>query len=354
MKIASVVGARPNFVKLIPVHRALSTAVEHTIIHTGQHYDYEMSEVFFKEFNLPKPNFDLEVGSGPPGMQIGEMLKKLEQIFISSKFDSVIVYGDTNSTLAGALAAEKCGLKVAHVEAGLRSFDRRMPEETNRILTDHLSHYLFAPTDTAVNNLKKENVHGKIIFSGDISVEVVNESIKLSSISTILEDLHVEPKKYVLCTMHRAENTASDDTLVSVLRAFEMLTEYKIVFPIHPRTEKILKEKDLYERLKKCSNVSLIKPVGYIDFVKLMDNASKIITDSGGIQKESYLLSVPCITIRKNTEWLETVEAGWNLIADTDTEKITNAVKNWNPSNSIKPIFGNGTTSGIIKKTLCN
>ena len=353
MKIASVVGARPNFVKLIPVHKAISKVADHTIIHTGQHYDYEMSEVFFKEFDLPRPNFDLEIGSNTPCFQIGEMIKKLEQLFLSSKLDSVIVYGDTNSTFAGALAAEKCGIQIAHVEAGLRSFDRRMPEEINRILTDHLSNYLFAPTDTAIENLNKENVSGKIIFSGDISVEIVNEAVRLSSRSSILNDNSLEPKKYILCTMHRAENTASEDTLIPVIQAFETLSEIQIVFPIHPRTEKILKEKNLFERLKNCKNVKLIKPVGYIDFIKLMKNASKIITDSGGIQKESYLLSVPCITIRKNTEWVETVTAGWNLITDTDTDKIVNAARAWNPSRKIEPIFGNGQTSNLIKETLC-
>lgn len=354
MKIASVVGARPNFVKLIPVHKTVSTVANHTIIHTGQHYDYEMSEVFFKEFNLPKPDFDLETGSGTACIQISNMIKKLEQIFIASKFDFIIVYGDTNSTFAGAFAAEKCGIKVAHVEAGLRSFDRRMPEETNRILTDHISEYLFAPTQTAVNNLNKENVAGKIIYSGDISVEVVSEAVKLSSKSTILDMLDLEPKKYVLCTMHRAENTMSEETLIPVLRAFEELSEVRIVFPIHPRTEKVLKEKNLYERLTKCQNVRLIKPVGYIDFIKLMKNAFKIITDSGGIQKESYLLAVPCITIRKNTEWVETVTQGWNIITDTDTNRIVDAVRNWIPTNQLTPIFGEGKTSTIIMNTLNN
>jgi UDP-N-acetylglucosamine 2-epimerase len=352
MKIASVVGARPNFIKLIPIHKAISKTFDHTIIHTGQHYDYELSEIFFKEFNLPKPHFDLEVGSGTAGFQFSQMVEKLEKIFLSCKFDVVIVYGDTNSTFAGAFTASKCGIKVIHVEAGLRSFDRRMPEESNRILTDHLSDYLFAPTMTAVKNLKEEHVFGRIINSGDISVEIVKESVKLSSRSKILDELQLEPKSYILFTMHRSENTSSDDPLASVIHAFEILSEIKIVFPIHPRTEKVLKERKLYQRLKKCKNVQLIKPVGYVDFTKLMQNANKILTDSGGIQKEAYLLSIPCITIRDNTEWVETVEHGWNILTGVHTNKIVKAVRDWMPSCTLKPIFGNGTTSKTITELI--
>ncbi|HYL67314.1 MAG TPA: UDP-N-acetylglucosamine 2-epimerase (non-hydrolyzing) [Nitrosopumilaceae archaeon] len=352
MKIASVVGARPNFIKLIPIHKAIRNSFDHRIIHTGQHYDYELSEIFFKEFNLPRPNFDLNVGSGTACYQISEMIKKLEKIFLATDFDLVIVYGDTNSTFAGALAANRCGIKVAHVEAGLRSFDRRMPEENNRVLTDHISEYLFAPTKTAVKNLNREHVTGQIMYTGDISVEIVNEAIRLSSRSEILNNLQIEPKSYVLVTMHRAENTLSENSLISVINAFEILSEMQIVFPIHPRTEKILKEKKLYERLKRCQNVKLIKPVGYIDFIKLMKNARRIVTDSGGIQKEGYLLSIPCITIRDNTEWVETVEMGWNILTGVHTKKIVKAVRHWEPSRTLKPIFGNGQTSKTIKELI--
>jgi len=352
-KIASVVGARPNFVKLYPIHNAIRNYSEHTIIHTGQHYDYELSETFFKEFDLPKPHYNLNVGSGTQAFQIGEMIKRLEAIFLKSDFDLVIVYGDTNSTLAGAFSAMRSGIKVAHVEAGLRSFDRRMPEEINRILTDNLSDYLFAPTETAVRNLKNEHVYGKIFNTGDLSVEIINHAIKLSSKSKILDHLELEPKSYILFTMHRAENTDSKDSLIAIIHAFELLSEIKIVFPIHPRTKKVLKEKNLYERLLKCKNVKLIKPLGYLDFVKLMKNANKVITDSGGIQKESYLLAVPCITIRNNTEWIETVDAGWNLITGMHTNKIVKAARNWIPTTKIKPILGDGRTSTIIKDLLC-
>jgi UDP-N-acetylglucosamine 2-epimerase (non-hydrolysing) len=349
MRVASVVGARPNFVKLAPIHAILNPVVDHVIIHTGQHYDYELADIFFKDLNIPQPNFSLNIGPNSPMAQISDMIGGLEKIFAASKFDLVIVYGDTNSTFAGALTAMRMGIKVAHIEAGLRSFDRRMPEEINRILTDHLSELLFSPTGTAVDNLKKENVYGKIIYSGDINVEILNEAIFLSKKSFVLKTVGLEPKRYILFTMHRAENTIYEDTLISVLEAFERLSDVQIVFPIHPRTKKILQEKSLFGRLEECKNIKVIEPLGYIDFVKLMQNANKIITDSGGVQKESYMLNVPCITIRENTEWKETVEAGWNILTGTNTNKIVNAVVNWDPPKVIEPIFGSGDTSKIIR-----
>jgi UDP-N-acetylglucosamine 2-epimerase len=348
MKIASVVGARPNFIKLAPIHKAVSKFADHTIVHTGQHYDYELSEIFFKEFCLPKPDYNLEVGSGKPTYQIGEMIKRLETIFSKTRFDLAIVYGDTNSTFAGALAANRMGVRVAHVESGLRSFDRRMPEETNRVLTDHIADYLFAPTPTATNNLKRERVYGKIVYTGDVSVEMVKRAAGFASKSRILADLGLESKSYMLFTMHRAENTNSKASLVSVIRAFELLPEVKVVFPIHPRTVRVLRDIGLLGRLRLCRNVKIIEPVGYIDFIRLMQGASKMVTDSGGAQKEAYLLSVPCITIRRNTEWVETVKVGWNILTDTITKKIVRAAKDWEPSGRTKPIFGDGRASAKI------
>ena len=293
MKIASVVGARPNFIKLAAVHCVISTFSEHIIIHTGQHYDYRLSEIFFREFDLPRPDFELGVGSGAPGLQIGEMLKKLQRIFgKDNKFDVVLVYGDTNSTFAGGLCAAKSGIKVAHVEAGLRSFDRRMPEETNRILTDHLSDYLFAPTSAALKNLKREHVNGRVFHSGDVSVEIVRHAVKkLVPRSRIIKRLQLNENNtsYILLTIHRAENTDSEESLVSLIRACEILSEERkdleIIFPIHPRTANFLKRLKLYVKLKECKNVQITKPVGYIDFLALMQNAKKIVTDSGGVQK---------------------------------------------------------------------
>lgn len=353
MNLVSIVGARPNFIKLAPVYKNISNEFNHTIIHTGQHYDFELSEIFFKDFDLPKPDINLDVGSGSQVYQIGNMILRIEEVLRKNNYNLVIVYGDTNTTLAGALAANKSNLKVAHIESGLRSFDRRMPEEINRILTDNVSELLFSPTWTAVQNLKNENIYGKIINSGDLSVEIIKNSLNLVSKSGILNNLSLESKSYVLITMHRAENTQSKDNLLSIIKSFEKLKEIKFVFPMHPRTRKTLRENNLFQRIQNCKNVMVINPIGYIDFICLMKNADKIITDSGGVQKEAFILSVPCITIRKNTEWIETVNEGWNILVDTDSSKIVKAVKNWHPIENInKSIFGNGKTSKIINKEI--
>lgn len=352
-KVLSVVGARPNFVKLKPIHDSINKDLNHEIIHTGQHYDYRLSEIFFKEFKLPNPDYNLEIGSHSPGFQVGEMIKKIEKILTQNDHDLVLVYGDTNSTFAGAFAAAKANIRVAHIESGLRSFDRRMPEELNRVLTDNISQYLFASTKTSFHNLMKENVSGKIYESGDLSVEIIEQAKKLAFNSKITKDLNLTPKDYVICTMHRAENTENDASFISLIKAFTDLSEFQIVFPIHPRTEKILKNKGIYQKLQSCKNVLLISPMGYIDFIHLVNNASKVITDSGGLQKEAYLLSVPCITIRRNTEWTETVRDGWNILTDTNTEKIVHAIRKWIPENKTQnPIFGDGNTSKTIKRIL--
>jgi UDP-N-acetylglucosamine 2-epimerase (non-hydrolysing) len=352
-KVVSVVGARPNFVKLKPIHDVLKNCLHHEIIHTGQHYDYRLSEIFFKEFKLPEPNYNLDIGSGTPGYQVGEMIQKIESVLLKKNYDLVLVYGDTNSTFAGAFAAHKANLKVGHIEAGLRSFDRRMPEELNRILTDNLSEFLFASTMTSSSNLRSERIRGKIYETGDLSVEIVSEARKLALNSKIIKDLGIEPKKYIVFTMHRAENTKDDNSFLSIIRAFKALPEFKIVFPLHPRTKKILEHKNLYHKLERCRNVMIVPPTGYIDFISLVLNADKIITDSGGLQKEAYLLSIPCITIRRNTEWPETVDAGWNILTDTNTDKIVDSVRGWNPSNISQPqILGNGDTAKFIKEII--
>ncbi|MGB7634482.1 MAG: UDP-N-acetyl glucosamine 2-epimerase [Nitrososphaeraceae archaeon] len=401
MKIVSVVGARPNFIKLAPVHKSLSQYCDHVIVHTGQHYDYEMSDIFFKELQIPKPDINLGVGSTSPGEQIGEMMKRLEKEFgygrregveragVASKPDLVLVYGDTNSTLAGALAASVNNLPIAHIEAGLRSFDRRMPEERNRILTDHLSDLLFAPTGTAARNLKDERAVGRIINSGDISVEVVNEALKFSKDSTIMKEISLESKNFILFTMHRAESTGSYSNLKTILETFQQLekqrsdrssssdlmqfksssngnspTTYKgsdqgrqlqIVFPIHPRTERMFKSYGLYEELVGCENVKITTPLGYIDFLRLLIESYKVVTDSGGLQKEAYLCSIPCITIRKSTEWIETLEQGWNKLCDFKTKEMIDLILQPSPSigkNHSKHIFGKGDASEIIRDSI--
>lgn len=389
--------------KLAPVHKSLSQYCDHIIIHTGQHYDYEMSEIFFKELRIPEPDINLGVGSATLGEQTGEMIKRLEIEFgcnqrecgeeegvgAASKPSLVLVYGDTNSTFAGAFAASINNIPVAHIEAGLRSFDRRMPEELNRILTDHSSDMLFAPTDTAVRNLKNEHVAGRIINSGDISVEVVEEAWKFSKNSTILKELRLESKSFILFTMHRAENTDSYENLKTMIETFKELKERKIesvsssaavkqkvsssgdyslrpinndtrhclqiVFPVHPRTEKLLKSYGLYEELIGCENVTITKPLGYIDFLRLIRESYKVVTDSGGLQKEAYLCSVPCITIRRSTEWVETLDQGWNKLCAFDKDEIVDLVLSQNPElkmNNSHLIFGRGNTSEIIRDAI--
>ncbi|CAN5425858.1 UDP-N-acetylglucosamine 2-epimerase (non-hydrolyzing) [soil metagenome] len=350
MKIASIVGARPNFVKLGPVHKSLkSSGIKHLIVHTGQHYDYEMSDIFFSDFELPKPDIHLGVGSGSSCFQLGEIIKCLENKLVDRQIDLVLVYGDTNSTLAGAICANKCDIKLGHIEAGLRSYDPSMPEEYNRILTDHLSNYLFAPTRNAVNNLKKEKVRGKVYYTGDLSVEITDKTRSISKKSEILDILNLKSKSYFLLTMHRAENTSSRDFFLQLLETFEALKDNIIVFPIHPRTKKMFETFGLLDRLLKCSNVKTLLPLGYIDFIALLQNCLKVITDSGGIQKEAYLLKVPCITMRKNTEWVETIKGRWNVLTGIDSKKIINAVKRPSPNSKYsKSVFGSGRTSQVI------
>lgn len=287
--IISIVGARPNFVKLAAIHKKFPKRLEHRIIHTGQHYDFEMSEIFFKDFDLPKPDFNLEVGPATRAAQTGKMIQKIELVLKKENPDLVLVYGDTNSTFAGAFAASACNIKLAHVESGLRSFDRRMPEETNRILTDNLSDLLFAPTKTSTINLKNENNKGKILRCGDLSVEIVNETTSnlRRNMKGKRNKIDLEPKSYILFTMHRAENTAHKDNLISVIRSFEKLPDQDIVFPIHPRTKNVLQSHGLFERLNSCKNVKVIDPIGYPEFIDLLLNSKKVITDSGGVHSWS-------------------------------------------------------------------
>ena len=350
MKIASIVGARPNFVKLGPVHKSLrSSGIEHLIVHTGQHYDYEMSDIFFSDFELPKPDIHLGVGSGSSCFQLGEIIKRLENKLTDKQIDLVLVYGDTNSTLAGAIGANKCNIKLGHIEAGLRSYDPSMPEEYNRILTDNLSDYLFTPTRNAVKNLKNEKIRGKVYYTGDLSVEIIDKTRSISKNSEILDVLNLKSKSYLLLTMHRAENTSSSDFFTQLLETFEVLKDNIIVFPIHPRTKKMFETFGLLDRLLNCSNVKTLLPVGYIDFIALLQNSLKVVTDSGGVQKEAYLLRVPCITMRKNTEWIETIKGQWNVLTGVDSKKIVKAVRRPSPIFKYsKSVFGSGRTSQVI------
>ncbi|AGB04698.1 UDP-N-acetylglucosamine 2-epimerase [Aciduliprofundum sp. MAR08-339] len=353
MKIATVVGARPQFIKMAPVSEEIRKHFDEIVIHTGQHYDYEMNEIFFKELNIPQPDYNLGVGSGTHGYQTGEMLKKIEKVLIDEKPDMVLVYGDTNSTLAGALAAVKLHIPVAHVEAGLRSFDRRMPEEINRVLTDHISKILFAPTETAVRNLEKEGIKEGVYLVGDVMVDALYRNLPIAEKkSSIMEKLNLQPKEYILMTLHRPENTDSKEKLRSIISAI-MEYEGRIVFPAHLRTIKALKKYGLIEIVEKSENVKLIEPVGYLDMLVLEKNANKILTDSGGVQKEAYMLKIPCITMRESTEWVETLEDGWNVLVGSDKAKILSMLREFEPKGeNHQNRFGDGKAAVRIVREL--
>ena len=325
MKILSIVGARPQFVKAAVLSREIRKEHTEILVHTGQHYDANMSAIFFKDLEIPEPDYNLEIGSGTHGQQTGAMLAAIEEVLMKEIPDWVIVYGDTNSTLAGALAAKKLHLKVAHVEAGLRSFNRQMPEEINRVLTDHISDLLFCPTQTAVQNLEDEGIKQGVHLVGDLMQEGLLWALqKTRSTSTIIDQLSIQPKKYLLVTVHRAENTDDPIRLKHILEAFNSIND-QLVWPIHPRTRKKLDEINW----QPLSHIKLIEPLGYVDMVILEKNARMILTDSGGIQKEACWLGVPCVTLRDETEWVETVKSGWNVLTGANTHDILKTVQNF-------------------------
>jgi UDP-N-acetylglucosamine 2-epimerase len=355
VKVVSIVGARPQFIKAAPVSRILreSNHVE-IIVHTGQHYDYLMSKVFFEELGIAEPAVNLGVGSGPHGCQTGQMLIRIEELLQAEKPDRVLVYGDTNSTLAGALAACKLGIPLAHVEAGLRSFNRAMPEEHNRVLTDHCSDLLFCPTPTASKNLAREGIINGVHVVGDTMYDAVLQFREIArQRSTILKDLGLSPKSYLLATVHRPYNTDVPENLGKILSAFSNLPE-PVIFPVHPRTRRAIAGLDGKFGFEfSPSNLRLIAPVSYLEMLVLEENALAILTDSGGMQKEAYIFGVPCVTLRPETEWLETVEAGWNVVTAADPDKIIAAVhkRDW-PSPPALPIFGAGDAAVQIVEHL--
>ena len=350
MKIISIIGARPQFIKCAPLSRAIQKEHKEILVHTGQHYDPEMSEIFFKELQIPEPDYNLGIGSGSHGEQTGKMLVEIENLLRKEKPDLVLVYGDTNSTLAGALAASKMHIIVAHVEAGLRSFDRTMPEEINRVLTDHVSDLLFCPTETAVLNLEKEGITTGVYNVGDVMLDALKYNLKVAEEkSTILEDMELGPKEYMVATVHRASNTDSFKNLSSIVNAF-CDADISIVFPVHPRTEKYLKQYGLLDKLSQ--KVKVIPPIGYLEMLNLMAHARKVLTDSGGVQKEAYMFGVPCITMRENTEWVETVEDGGNVLVGAEYEKIRDAILNFEGAKERGNVFGNGDACENILKVL--
>jgi len=352
MRIVSIIGARPQFIKCAPLSRALRKEHKEILVHTGQHYDPEMSDIFFRELNIPEPDYNLGIGSSTHGEQTGEMLIEIENVLHKENPDLVLVYGDTNSTLAGALAASKLHIKVAHVEAGLRSFDRSMPEEINRVLTDHVSNLLFCPTNTASMNLKNEGITSGVYNVGDIMLDSIKYNKKLAEEqSTILERLGLASKKYMVATVHRPSNTDSFERLSSIIKAF-CDSRWPVVFSVHPRTKKYLKQYGLWEKLNE--NIKVVPPLGYLEMLKLMTHAKKILTDSGGIQKEAYILGVPCITMRESTEWVETLEDGWNVLVGADYIKIRDAIEHFEDAKAVGTYFGNGDTTERIYGILNN
>jgi len=361
MKIATIIGARPQFIKAAVVSRAISefnklvssksSLVTEVIVHTGQHYDHNMSDVFFEEMNISRPDYFLDINGLSHGAMTGQMLEKIEKVLLKEKPDLVLVYGDTNTTLAGALAAAKLHISVAHVEAGLRSFNRKMPEEINRVLTDHIANFLFCPTKRAVQNLRDEGIGDKgalmngfvksavtpdplsmsyemppkVVMVGDVMYDSVLFNLKIAEKkSKILEKLDLKSKAYALATVHRAENTDDSHRLQAIFEAFEKISteSLRVVMPLHPRTRKLYGASRL-----SGTKIKIIEPVSYLDMLQLEQQAKLIFTDSGGVQKEAYWMKVACITLRDETEWLETVEAGWNILAGANRDKIIESAK---------------------------
>ena len=355
MNILTIIGARPQFVKAAVLSRYIKNnprlGVKETLVHTGQHYDQNMSDIFFTEMDIPQPDYNLHIGSGSHGKMTGLILEKIEELLLDLKPDAVLVYGDTNSTLAGALAASKLHIPVAHVEAGLRSYMMAMPEEQNRRLTDHLSTWLFCPTETAIENLKKEGiVSADGVPSSDNKVVCKTGDIMYdASLYYRKKAVKVDvPDDFILLTIHRAENTDDPARLKNIVNAINAVTGKKIIFPIHPRTKKILAQ----QSLQFSSHVKLIDPVGYLEMLKYEEYCSAVLTDSGGVQKEAFFFKKSCITMRDSTEWVELVDSGWNTLTGADTEKIISAIKNIKVPKQYPELYGNGKTAEKIIEVL--
>jgi UDP-GlcNAc3NAcA epimerase len=344
MKVVSIVGTRPQFVKCAAVSRELRKKAKEILVHTGQHYDDKMSDIFFRELSIPTPDYNLEVGSGTHGWQTAQMLTSIEDVLRRETPDWILIYGDTNSTLAAALAGSKLKMKVAHVEAGLRSFNRDMPEEINRVVADHLSSILFCPSKTASQNLAREGITKGVHVVGDVMNEILKIGLQVAERgSDILSRLKLKKAQFILATVHRAENTDNLERLDNILRAFNELRD-TVVFPVHPRTRKIIDNLQIPIQ----PHIQMIEPVGYVDMVMLEKSARLILTDSGGIQKEAYWVGVPCLTLRDETEWVETIESGWNQILGTDPAAIVDAVNTVATPKNQSPLYGDGYTAKKI------
>ncbi len=348
MRIVTIIGNRPQFVKAAAVSSVLREVGDELIVHTGQHYDDELSRIFFEELGVPAPDRELGAGSGTNTEQTARILAGLEPVLAELRPDLALVYGDTNTTLAGALAAAQAGIRVGHVEAGMRSFDRGMPEELNRVLTDHASDLLLCSTQTALDNLEREAAAGEAHLVGDVMADV---SLAFRNIaeqrSPILEVHGLEPGGYVVLTAHRAGNVDPPDRLLRLVELIEALP-VTVVFPVHPRTEARLEAAGLFERLERAAHVQLTPSLGYLDFLKLARHARAVLTDSGGVQKEAYLLGVPCLTLRDTTEWVETVEAGWNVLVDLDRDAALAALERRPPADRPE-LYGGGRAAARVR-----
>ncbi len=378
IKLLTVVGARPQFIKAAAISRKIreqySASVQETIVHTGQHYDHQMSDVFFSELEIPEPDYNLGIGSGNHGKQTGEMLIKLEPVFEKEKPDAVVVYGDTNSTVAAALAASKIHMPVVHIEAGLRSFNKEMPEEINRIFTDHVSTLLFSPTKTGIENLEKEGLatgnqppfsldHPGIFHTGDIMYDnTLFFTTKAREHSKIIEKLNLNNKRFALATIHRPVNTDADERLFSIIEALTRIpTEFNtdIVLPVHPRTARkfeLLQSNELFRRMTPDYGIHLIPAVSFLDMIMLEYASDLVITDSGGVQKEAWFMEKPVVILRNETEWTEIVQQGNGILADANTEKILDAAGKYlqNPPSDFPKIYGNGNAAGEILEIVLN
>ncbi len=346
MRIFSVVGARPQFVKLAPLHKAIKVHHQHVIVHTGQHYDYKLSQSFFEELHIPDPDYNLGVGSGSQGAQTGKMMEEIEKVFINDRPDLVVVYGDTNTTLAAGIVAAKMGLPLVHVEAGLRSYRRSMPEEINRVVTDHLSNLLLCPSPPSVQNLEKEGITEGVAVVGDVMTECLL-SIESTLDDSAPEKLGLMKGEYVLATIHRQENADSRENLGAIIGA---MCQYdgEVVLPLHPRTAKNITSWGLMDKLTDSGNVMVMEPMDFLTFTAIERHARKIMTDSGGVQKEAYFWGVPCVTVRDETEWTETLEGGWNVLTGASQERILEALHRSRPENGRTVVYGDAHVSSRI------
>ncbi|MBP5643278.1 MAG: UDP-N-acetylglucosamine 2-epimerase (non-hydrolyzing) [Bacteroidales bacterium] len=363
MKIVTVIGARPQIIKAAALSRAIrehfAKEVQEVIVHTGQHYDDNMSQVFFDELGIPQPDYNIGVGSGSHGVQTAKMMEGIEEILLKEKPDAVVLYGDTNSTLAGAMAASKANIPVVHIEAGLRSFNKAMPEEINRICCDHCSTLLFSPTATGYRNLINEGIMKGIYHCGDVMYDNSKYFANIADKkSHIIDNEGLRGVDYVLCTIHRDNNTDQPKRLNAIFKALLKISESKtVVLPLHPRTSKLLNtnlEKDLYNKITNNKNIKILPPVSFLDMIVLERHAQMIATDSGGVQKEAFFFQKPCLILRSETEWKEIVECGSAVITDADEERIVESFNNFveNPPHNYPEIFGDGNAAVFIIKEM--